>query len=73
MFRRHAMFLLSLAAVAPALAMQQGTPPMPKITAPSGWPVVGYIIAGVLFVAAVFLTVRGANRSDLDDSGVSQP
>ena len=67
------MFLLSLAAVAPALAMQQGAPPMPKVQAPSGWPVIGYLIAGVLFVGAVFLSVRAANRSDLDDSGVSQP
>ena len=31
------------------------------------------VAAGVVAQAAVFLTVRGANRSDLDGSGVSQP
>lgn len=65
------MFLLSLAAVAPALAMQQGAPPVPKVQAPSMWPVLGYIVAAVLFVGAIFLSVQAANRSDLDDSGAS--
>jgi hypothetical protein len=71
MMRRNAMFLLSLAAVAPALAMQQGAASGPKVQTPAGWPLLGYLVAGVLFVAAVFLSVHAANRSDLDDSGAS--
>lgn len=73
MFRRHHAFLLSLAAAAPALAMQQGASSAPKVQTPTGWPLFGYLIAGVLFVGAVFLSVHAANRSDLDDSGASQP
>jgi hypothetical protein len=56
-----------------AVAMQQGAPPTPKLEQPSGWPLVGYILAAVMMVAAVFLSVRTSNRQDIDESGASNP
>ncbi|MFM1830353.1 MAG: hypothetical protein RLZZ558_693 [Planctomycetota bacterium] len=53
--------------------MQQGAPPMPKVEQPSGWPLVGYILAAVMLVAGVFLSVRTSNRQDIDESGASNP
>jgi hypothetical protein len=53
--------------------MQQGAPPTPKLEQPSGWPLVGYILAAVMLVAGVFLSVRTSNRQDIDESGASNP
>lgn len=62
------------AAVAPfiassALAMQQTAPPMPKVDQPTGWPLIGYILAAVLLVAGIFVSVRSSNRQEIDESG----
>ena len=51
------------------LAMQQSAPPLPRVETPGGWPLIGYGFAAAIFVAAVFISVRTANRQDLDDTG----
>jgi hypothetical protein len=66
---RVASILAVLLPAASALAMQQGTPPTPKVVTPSGWPVIGYAIAGILFVAAVTLSLKSTVRTELDDTG----
>lgn len=69
--RRLSSTLFALATSAPALAMQQGTPPMPKVGAPSGWPLIGYLIAGLMFVGAIALSLFASNRSDPDSGTLS--
>jgi hypothetical protein len=69
--RRLCTFLATMALSAPALAMQSGNPPMPKVGAPTGWPIVGYLVAGVLFAAAVGLSLLASNRTDPDSGEVS--
>lgn len=69
--RRLSTALITLALSAPAFAMQQGTPPMPKVTPPGGWPIVGYLIAGLMFAAAIGLSLRASNRSDPDSGAIS--
>ncbi len=54
------------------MAMQQSAPPTPKVETPGGWPLLGYGFAAVIFVAAVFISVRTANRQDLDETGANQ-
>jgi len=66
--------IASIATVLPTatcLAMQQSAPPTPKVEAPSGWPLIGYAFAAVIFVAAVFISVRTSNRQDLDETGAN--
>lgn len=58
---------------ATSLAMQQSAPPLPKVETPGGWPLLGYGFAAVIFVAAVFISVRTSNRQDLDESGAKSP
>jgi len=69
--RRLSTVVSALALSAPAFAMQQGTPPMPKVNAPGGWPIVGYLIAGLMFAAAIGLSLRASNRSDPDSGAIS--
>ncbi|MEY4827325.1 MAG: hypothetical protein RJA12_282 [Planctomycetota bacterium] len=67
--------IASIATILPAatcLAMQQSAPPTPKVETPGGWPLLGYGFAAVIFVAAVFISVRTANRQDLDETGANQ-
>jgi hypothetical protein len=60
---------LALLIAGQALALQQTAPPMPKVDQPSGWPVIGYILAAVLLVAGIFISVRSSNRQEVDESG----
>ena len=69
--RRLSTVLAALALSAPVFAMQQGTPPMPKVNTPGGWPIVGYLIAGFMFAAAIGLSLRASNRSDPDSGAIS--
>ena len=69
--RRLCTTLFALAVSAPAFSMQQGTPPMPKVTPPGGWPIVGYLIAGLMFAAAIALSLNASNRSDPDSGAIS--
>jgi hypothetical protein len=66
---RVASVIATLLPAAAAFAMQQGQPPAPKAVTPSGWPVVGYLIAGVLFVAAVTLSLKSTTRSEVEENG----
>lgn len=67
--RRFIAAISVLAPTATSLAMQQSAAPLPKVETPSGWPLVGYGFAAVIFVAAVFISVRTSNRQDLDETG----
>ena len=66
---RCASILTALLPVASAFAMQQGNPPSPKISAPSGWPVIGYLIAALLFGVAITLSLKTTTRSEVEESG----
>lgn len=69
--RRVIASIATIVPTATCLAMQQSAPPTPKVETPGGWPLVGYAFAAVIFVAAVFLSVRTANRQDLDETGAN--
>jgi hypothetical protein len=69
--RRSLSFLFLLLAAMPAHAMQSGSPPMPKVAAPAGWPIIGYLIAGALFAGAIGLSLMGSSRADPDSGEVS--
>jgi hypothetical protein len=66
---RCASILSAILPAASAFAMQQGNPPSPKISAPSGWPVIGYLIAAVLFAVAITLSLKTTTRSEVEESG----
>jgi len=66
---RVASIVAGLLPAASAFAMQQGLPPSPKVTTPSGWPVIGYLVAGVFFAAAISLSLKTSTRSELEDIG----
>jgi len=55
------------------MAMQQSAPPIPKVETPNGWPLIGYGLAAVLLLAAVFISMKAANREDTEESGVKIP
>ena len=63
--------LAVLLLAAPAFAMRQGAPPMPKVSPPGGWPIAGYLVAGALFVGAVWLSLLSSNRADPDSGEIS--
>jgi hypothetical protein len=66
---RFATIIAGLLPAASAFALQQGNPPSPKITPPTGWPVIGYLIAAVLFAAAITLSLKTTTRSEVEESG----
>jgi hypothetical protein len=66
---RFASIVASLLPAASAFALQQGTPPSPKISTPSGWPVIGYLIAALLFGVAITLSLKTTTRSEVEESG----
>lgn len=61
--------LVTLLVTGSALAMQQTAPPVPKVQTPSGWPLIGYILAALLLVAGIFVSVLSSNRQILDETG----
>jgi hypothetical protein len=66
---RVASVIAALLPAASAFALQQGQPPAPKVVTPSGWPVIGYLIAGALLVAAVTLSLKSTTRSEVEENG----
>jgi hypothetical protein len=69
--RRLSSVLVVMAVAGPVFAMQQGSPPMPRVSAPGGWPLVGYLVAGLMFAAAIALSLLASNRSDPDSGALS--
>jgi len=72
MFRSIAFIALCVPATV-CMAMQQSAPPIPKVETPNGWPLIGYGLAAVLLLAAVFISMKAANREDTEESGVKIP